>query len=220
MQNTLRARAHFFLGFLKNNHDFDLVHSPKKISHPPIIRRLMTSEIKRDLSVSIERANIIVLVIGIPLAVLMFWAFSFLHDAEKMQTTWNTFVFLFVILLGIIVHELIHGIGWVIFGKQPFSNIKFGILWSSLTPYAHLKVPIEVNAYRIGAFLPGLIVGIIPFILSVILGNGNLFWFGLLHTIAAGGDWIVLWMIRNLKPGTLVEDHPTRAGCFVIEEQL
>lgn len=178
----------------------------------------MNTQTKRDLSVSLERANLIVLFIGIPFATVMFWAFSILHNAEKMETTWNTFVFLFIILIGIILHELIHGIGWVLFGKQSFSNIKFGVLWSALTPYAHLKVPIEVNAYRIGAFLPGLIVGIIPFILSLILGNGNLFWFGLLHTIAAGGDWIVLWMIRKLKPGTLVEDHPSRAGCLVFEE--
>ncbi|NJN79943.1 MAG: DUF3267 domain-containing protein [Anaerolineales bacterium] len=179
----------------------------------------MISPTKRDLSVSLKRANIIVFLVGIPLAIFMFWLFSYLHNAEKMELTWNTFVFLLIIVFGVIVHELIHGIGWALFGKKPFSAIKFGILWHVLTPYAHLTVPIEVNAYRIGAFLPGLIVGIIPYAFSPILGNGNLFWFGLLHTIAAGGDWIVLWKIRNLQPGTLVEDHSTRAGCYIIEEK-
>jgi hypothetical protein len=53
--------------------------------------------------------------------------------------------------------------------------------------------------------------------LSLVLGNGNLFWFGLVHTAAAGGDWLILWLIRKLKAGRLVEDHPTNAGCYVLE---
>ena len=28
---------------------------------------------------------------------------------------------------------------------------------------------------------------------------------------------LILWLIRHLKRGTLVEDHPTRAGCYAIE---
>jgi hypothetical protein len=42
--------------------------------------------------------------------------------------------------------------------------------------------------------------------------------FGLLYTTAAGGDFLVLWILRNIKPNTLVEDHPTNAGCYIIEQ--
>jgi hypothetical protein len=41
--------------------------------------------------------------------------------------------------------------------------------------------------------------------------------FGLLFTFAAGGDALVLWLLRGVAPHRLVEDHPTRAGCFVWE---
>ena len=75
----------------------------------------------------------------------------------------------------------------------------------------------EVNAYRIATFMPGFLLGIIPFILSLLFADGNLFWFGLFHTSAAGGDWLILWLIRNVKAGSLVEDHPTNAGCYVLE---
>ncbi|HEX5807060.1 MAG TPA: DUF3267 domain-containing protein, partial [Anaerolineales bacterium] len=114
-------------------------------------------------------------------------------------------------------HELIHGISWVLFGHKPFSSVKFGFQWKTLTPYAHLKEPVKVNAYRLGAFLPGFVLGILVYSLSLVLGDGNLFLFGLLHTAAAGGDWLVLWLLRKVKSGTLVEDHPTHAGCYVIE---
>jgi len=174
-------------------------------------------ENKRDLSISMARANILVIFISIPVAILQFATFRRVHGAEKLETTWSFMLLIAVVLLGVVVHELIHGITWVIFGRKPFSAIKFGVQWKTLTPYAHLKEPVEVNAYRMGAFMPGFILGILTYILSIVLGDGNLFWFSLVHTCAAGGDWLILWLIRNVKAGMQVEDHPTNAGCYVIE---
>lgn len=174
-------------------------------------------ETKRDLSVSMERANVIVLFTSIPVVVAQFMIFTLVHGAEKRETTWNFVVLIGAVLLGVVVHELIHGITWVIFGRKPFSAIQFGFQWKTLTPYAHLKEPVEVNAYRLGAFMPGFILGILVYVLSLALGDGNLLWFSLVHTGAAGGDWLILWLIRNVKAGMQVEDHPTHAGCYVIE---
>ena len=174
-------------------------------------------ENKRDLSISMTRANIVVVVISIPLAILQFAIFSMVHGAEKLQTTWNFMLLIAVVLLGVVAHELIHGITWVIFGHKQLAAINFGFQWKTLTPYAHLKEPVEVKAYRMGAFMPGFILGILTYILSILLGNGNLFWFSLVHTVAAGGDWLILWLIRNVKAGMQVEDHPTNASCYVIE---
>src|SRR5512142_488404 len=175
------------------------------------------TEHKRDLSISMQRASLIVVWISIPVAVAQFALFSWLHGAKKMDPTWNYIVLLAVILFGVVLHEFIHAITWVIFGHKSFSRIKFGFQWKTLTPYAHLTEPVEVNAYRLGAFMPGFVLGILVYFLSLMLGDGSLFWFSLIHTSAAGGDWLVLWLIRNLKPGTMVEDHLMQAGCYVIE---
>jgi hypothetical protein len=87
----------------------------------------------------------------------------------------------------------------------------------SLTPYAHLKEPIEVNAYRWGAFMPGLVLGLLPALVGILTGNGFLIAFGLLFVSAAGGDLLILWLIRKVPAGRMVEDHPTNAGCYVLE---
>jgi hypothetical protein len=174
-------------------------------------------ENKRDLSISMAQANIVVLFLSIPVVILQFAMFLLLHGTERLRPTWSTAFLIVAVLLGIVVHELIHGIGWSIFGRKPFSAIKFGFQWRTLTPYAHLKEPVEVNAYRLGAFLPGFILGILTYGLSLVFGNGDLFWFSLVHTSAAGGDWLILWLIRNVKAGMHVEDHPTNAGCYVLE---
>ena len=174
-------------------------------------------EKKRDLSISMARANIVVLFISIPVVIVQLALFTLLHGPQNLGLTWNFVIFIGVLIAGVVLHELIHGIGWVIFGQKPFSAIKFGFLWKSLTPYAHLKESVEVNAYRLATFMPGFILGILTYVLSLLLGDGNLFWFSLFHTSAAGGDWLILWLIRKVQSGMLVEDHPTNAGCYVIE---
>lgn len=174
-------------------------------------------EERRDLSISMERANLIVLFTSIPVVIVQFVLFLMIHEAEALNVTWNYILLIALVLLGVVVHELLHGIGWVLFGRKPFSAVKFGFQWKTLTPYAHLTEPVEVNAYRIGAFLPGFVLGILVYVLSLLLGDGNLFWFSLVHTSAAGGDWLILWLLREAKSGALVEDHPTNAGCYVLE---
>jgi hypothetical protein len=175
------------------------------------------TENKRDLSISMERASVIVVWVSIPVVVAQFALFNSLHGAKKMDPTWNYIILLGVILFGIVLHEWLHALTWVIFGHKSFSKIKFGFQWKTLTPYAHLTEPVDVNTYRLGAFMPGFVLGLLVYFMSLLLGDGNLFWFSLVHTSAAGGDWLVLWLIRKLKSGTMVEDHPTQAGCYVIE---
>lgn len=175
------------------------------------------TETKRDLSVSMAQANLIVLFLGIPVVIAQFALFILLHGTVGLQPSVNLALLVAAVLVGVVVHELIHGLSWVLFGNKPWQAIRFGFQWKTLTPYAHLREPVAIDAYRWGGFLPGLFLGIVPYLLSLALGNGNLFWFSLAHTSAAGGDWLVLWLLRKVQSGTQVEDHPTRAGCYVLE---
>jgi hypothetical protein len=172
---------------------------------------------KRDLTISTARANLIVLFLWIPVILLQVTLYNLLHGTLRFELRLNFVVFIGVLIISVVLHELLHGIGWMIFGHKPLSAIKFGFQWQSFTPYAHLKEPVEVNAYRIGGFLPGLILGILPYLLSLLLGDVNLLLFGLLNTAGAGGDWLMLWLLRRVPKGALVEDHPTKVGCYVLE---
>ncbi|HKG53302.1 MAG TPA: DUF3267 domain-containing protein [Anaerolineales bacterium] len=174
-------------------------------------------ENKRDLSISMARANVIVMFMTIPVVLLQFAVFILFHGIENLEPTWSSVLLIVVVLLGVVFHELIHGISWMIFGHKPFAALKFGFQWKTFTPYAHLTEPVDVSAYRLGAFMPGFILGILAYLFSLVFHNGNLFWFSLIHTSAAGGDWLILWLIRNVQSGRQVEDHPTRAGCYVLE---
>jgi hypothetical protein len=54
-----------------------------------------------------------------------------------------------------------------------------------------------------------------PIMAGWITGNGWLLCFGLLFLIAASGDFLVLWLMRDIPADWMVEDHPHRAGCVV-----
>lgn len=157
------------------------------------------------------------LLIAIPVAIFQVLPFFLIHGFPSIATNTNMAIYGFLLLLGILVHELIHMFAWAIFAKKPLSVFKLGFQWKSLTPYAHCKELMDIHPYRIGSFAPGLLLGILPWLISLFTGDILFFLFGLFYTTAAGGDFLILWIIRNVKPNTLVEDHPTNAGCYVYE---
>jgi hypothetical protein len=76
-----------------------------------------------------------------------------------------------------------------------------------------------VNPYRWGAVMPGIITGFLPALVGLLTGSPAVFLIGLFFVFAAGGDLLILWLIRKVEKSALVEDHPTRAGCYVLISQ-
>ncbi|HEY4652011.1 MAG TPA: DUF3267 domain-containing protein, partial [Pontibacter sp.] len=111
--------------------------------------------------------------------------------------------------------ELLHGLTWALFCKNGLKSIKYGVHWKMLTPYCHCKEVLPLRAYRLGGMMPGLVMGILPTIGGLLLGYLPVFAFGLLFTVAAGGDALILWMLRKAGRQDLVQDHPDQIGCYL-----
>ena len=183
----------------------------------------MTDDNKRDLSVSMMDANYYTVLLALPIILILGAIFSSIWQFETMikgflNLLTNPFLFLLGIIAGVFAHEYLHKLGWMVFGKTPSASIEFGFQLKTLSPYAHAIEPMEINGYRWGAALPCIILGIIPALIGIFLGSTALLLFGMIFIFAAGGDLLILWITRFLKPGTKIEDHPTRAGCYVLEE--
>ncbi|GMR11829.1 MAG: DUF3267 domain-containing protein [Gemmatimonadota bacterium] len=121
------------------------------------------------------------------------------------------------VLAGTYVHELIHAMSFRRIGRASKAAVGVGVHWKVLTPYAWCKEPISVAAYRWAAVLPGIILGVIPFVVSLIVTEAWLAAWGVLFTLAASGDFLVLWLIRDLERATWIIDHPSRCGCAIVE---
>lgn len=172
-------------------------------------------------AISLAKGTLFALIIGLLPVILMMeiyikiWGINSFRSGIKSFCS-NPIDFLIVIAAGIILHELIHGLSWQLLEGKKSSAIKYGFDWKTLTPYAHCRESMTVESYRLGTAIPGILLGLLPGIFSIFINNGWLFCFGMFFTFAAGGDLLILWLIRSLKPGTLVKDHPSKFGCYII----
>jgi hypothetical protein len=119
---------------------------------------------------------------------------------------------------GVLIHELLHLAGFIWAGKVAVTAVKLGFSWKGLAPYAHCAEPMRASAYRLSIMLPGLVLGILPGFLGIVLQSWFLVLWGILMTSAAGGDLAVLLAIRQVSGLAWVRDHPTKAGCQVFKE--
>lgn len=119
----------------------------------------------------------------------------------------------------VIAHEAVHAAGWIIFGGVAPADIRFGIDRASLSPYAHARTAMPATGYRIGAALPLVITGIVPWLAALLLGSPVLVVLGALLISSAIGDLYVLWIIREIPGSARVLDHPTQAGCYVLLDE-
>lgn len=119
-----------------------------------------------------------------------------------------------IFLASIIIHELLHGTGWILFTKGKFKSIAFGVVWKALMPYCTCKEPLRKGQYITGLLLPFIILGVIPGIFSCIFASFPLFIYSVMMMICAGGDLLIFFLIMKskLKGDVLFLDHPTDVG--------
>lgn len=121
-------------------------------------------------------------------------------------------------LLFAVPHELIHGITWMIVAKCAWSNINFGVMWKNLcTPYCHCKIPMIVSQYRLALLMPLIVLGVLPTLLSLVVGSSLLLFYGILGIVGAMGDIMMVWLLRKESGITKIYDHPSAAAFFLFD---
>jgi len=115
------------------------------------------------------------------------------------------------LFVGIVLHELIHGVCMAAFAKNGWKSVSFGFNIKAFAPYTHCKEPLPPDAYRISLVMPGFLLGDVPTLISWFTGNILFLLFGFLFCWAAAGDVIILWMSRRITDGML-QDHPQKIG--------
>jgi hypothetical protein len=184
---------------------------------------------KEQLTIDIVWANIFALLLLIPILLLFGLPYFLLYNTAtsipelmdeiaSIGTIIGGVYILAAMLIGIVLHELIHGLIWAKFAKNGFKSIKFGVMWKMLCPYCHCKEALSVRQYIIGGIAPAIILGIIPAIIAIAIGNLSILFFGMYFITAGAGDFLIIDLIRKEKSNTLVQDHPTEGGCYVYRE--
>ena len=178
----------------------------------------------RELTIESYKANFmgmllllpIVLLFGIPFYYLWHQSIDIYYEIHFLKC--NIFWVLMILGFGIAIHELLHGLAYLLLTKGDYKNLSFGIIWKDLTPYCHYAMPVSVMQYRIAVLSPSILLGFLPLIISLFIGSFPILILGILFTLGAIGDFIILWIIRKENNSTIVQDHPDKIGCIILED--
>jgi hypothetical protein len=177
-------------------------------------------EVVKDYSLSMERALVELFALAMPIlfvqAVLWLWIWDLGSLTQGLDSVLSLRVGGPLFVVGVLAHELVHGVTWKVVDRLRWKDIRFGVQLKTFTPYASPTVPMRARAYRIGVMMPLIVVGLIPFVVSLIFGYSQLAVFGMMFTFVAGGDLAVLRAMRSVASNACVLDHPERAGCYVV----
>lgn len=175
--------------------------------------------------INIEKANKLGAILLIPIFLFFTVLHLLLWKEEVIDYFRNSFtipemvknvgLFFVAMLIGIVLHELIHGVFFAMFAKQGFRSIRFGVIWEYLTPYCHCKEPLLIKHYRIGALAPAIILGLTPAVIGLIVGKYLITFLGIFFIAAAIGDFMVIHLLWNEKSTDYAQDHSSEAGCYV-----
>ena len=169
-----------------------------------------------DLSIPVDQLPRWIVLLSVVLLIVPLLPYALLYGVGDLLSAFDNIV---PMLLGfialIIAHEAVHAIGWKYASGLPWSNFTFGIIWKALAPYCHATAPMQVQPYRIGAAAPGVVTGLLPWLLALIMRDPTLMIVSAVMISAAVGDIYVLTTLHDLPGDAEVLDHPSHAGCVV-----
>lgn len=176
---------------------------------------------QHKVAINIISANIFALILIFAAAVVFAVPFFLLQPDWKdvSFSSYTDFIwFLIMLVVGVPLHEGIHGLTWGLVNKGGFRHVSFGVIWKFLTPYCHYSEPMSRGRYIAGAVMPFLLLGLLPAVASLFNGNFYMLIFGVLYIGAAAGDLWMTWLILKEPKNALFLDHPSEAGFWVIEQ--
>jgi len=185
---------------------------------------------RKDLTISIAKANLVGTLLTVPFIVAMAVGYYFRNDGfgiSKLLDENLALYFIYLVLLMVsfvplaVVHEWIHGTCWSFATENGRKDIEYGFIKEKLTPYCTCLSPLSKPMYIFGSLMPMTILGIGLGVISIFVGNILLLAIGVTQTMGGAGDILITSMLIRYKTkgkDTILMDHPTQVGLVVFEK--
>lgn len=168
---------------------------------------------KKDVTIPPGKAMVLGIVYALPFIITLGFLYRFIliERAHLSEVGGLSFYIMFItiIAISVVIHELLHGIGWAISSGEGWKVVRFNI--NALMPSCACKVALKKQAYLIGVLAPFSVLGS-GSILFVFVYPGTVSLLTLMvNFIAAGADLLIAFSV--LREGNcLIAYHPTKAG--------
>lgn len=149
------------------------------------------------------------------LAVGCLFRFALRDRAQLMSLGGPTFfaAFLAIIAVSVTLHELLHGLGWMVAGSLRWRDVHFHL--SAMMPTTNCEIPLAKRAYLTGVLLPFAVLGLASLALLLIFPGTLSLLSALVNFTLAGADLVIAACVLREPQNARIADHPTLAGYVI-----
>ena len=161
--------------------------------------------------------SLVMFFVAVHAVLVVHWGLSG-WNIDLQPDSFNRWVFLGSLVMLVAIHEALHALAALLWGKAPFSSIRFGFKWKWIAPYCHCASPMRMAAFRKFTLLPFAVTVTVS---GVLLLLDPSLWTLLLFSLAfsgCAGDVMVYFKIQDFPSCLWVQDHPSEIGCYVWPE--
>jgi hypothetical protein len=168
---------------------------------------------EKDVTIPSGKAMSLGVLYGLPFVIVfgLLYRFFLVDRAHLLEVSGPSFYILFlaIIAVSVVIHELLHGIGWAVASGKGWNVVRFNI--SAMMPSCACKAALEKKQYLIGVLSPFVLLGF-GSVLFILIYPGTVSLLTMMvNFVAAGADLMIA--VNVLKEGeSLIVDHPTEAG--------
>lgn len=168
---------------------------------------------EKDVTISSGKAMVLGVVFALPFIVIigLLYRFVLIKRAHLSEIGGASFYIMFIaiIAVSVVVHELLHGIGWAISSRKGWKVVRFNI--NAMMPSCTCKMALKKKTYLIGVLAPFVVLGLSSILFIFVYPGTVSFLTMMVNFVAAGADLLIAFHILREEDGFIV-DHPTEAG--------
>ncbi|MDN4494141.1 DUF3267 domain-containing protein [Ureibacillus aquaedulcis] len=152
------------------------------------------------------------------LSVVFLFANALIHQQFSGSITfWDILLFLVSYIGLIVLHEVFHLIGFMVFGKVKFKQLDYGVNLKLGVAYATTTEPLANKAMKKSLLLPFWTTGVVPAMIGFLIQSNILVLLGAFLIAGAVGDFYMYKELRRFPDNSLIRDDPELPRLYVYE---
>ena len=168
---------------------------------------------EKDVTITSGKAMVLGALYGLPFVIVfgLWYRFFLIERAYLLEVSGIAFYVLFIaiIAVSVVIHELLHGIGWAVASGKGWNAVRFNI--HALMPSCACKAVLKKGAYLAGVLAPFTVLGGGSVLFIFVYPGTVSFLTMMVNFISAGADLMIAFQVLKEQDG-FIADHPTEAG--------
>lgn len=168
---------------------------------------------EKDITITSGKAMVSGVFYALPFVIIfgLLYRFLLIDRAYLLEVSGLSFyiMFLAIIAVSVVIHELLHGVGWAVASGEGWNVVRFNI--NAMMPSCACKVALDKKSYLFGVLTPFVVLGLGSICFIFIYPGTVSFLTMIVNFVSAGADLMIACNVLKERD-VLIADHPKEAG--------